>query len=108
MNELTKLFWGSVTIAAGFGLATLFGAPDSGISAHHPLTAGGATRPTVIDQHPMGPLHLRNDGRKQGTLMAGVSSSGPDFNQTSMQTPRQLQQQEPLWLAPAANQHISQ
>lgn len=104
MNELTKLFWGSVTIAAGFGLATLFGAPDSGISAHHPLTAGGATRSTVIDQHPMGPLHLRNNGREQRTLMAGAPSPDPDFNPAGMQTPRQLHQQEPLWLAPSANQ----
>ena len=104
MNELTKLFWGSVTIAAGFGLATLFGAPDSKISTHHPLTAGGTPRSTVIDQHPMGLLHLRDDGRNRGKLTVGLSSLGPGFNQAAVQTNEQLRQQKTQWLAPTTNQ----
>jgi len=104
VNELTKLFWGSVTITAGFGLATLFGAPDSKISTHHPLTAGGTTRSTVIDQHPMGPLQLRDDGRNRGELTAGLSSLGPGFNQAAVQTSGQLRQPKPQWLAPTTNQ----
>jgi nucleoid-associated protein YgaU len=104
VNELTKLFWGSVTVTAGFGLATLFGTPDSKISDHHPFTAGGTIRSTIIDQHPMGPLQLRDDSRNWGAMREGLSPLGPDFNQTAAQASGQLRQQEPQWLAPTTNQ----
>ena len=103
MNELTKLFWGSVTVTAGFGLATLFGTPDSKISDHHPLTTDGTFGSTIIDQHPMGPLQPRDNGRHWGTLREGLSSLAPDLHQAAASPSRQLQPQEPQWLAPTTN-----